>query len=125
MYYRKNKYRNCKVTTESGETFDSRKEYQYYNHLLQQQEEGKIRELQKQVKFVLIPKQQLKNPVKGKSRTTRSLSAVNYIADFTYISNEDNVLHVIDTKSPVTKTKDYIIKKKMLKFFYDLEIEEV
>lgn len=120
----KNKYRNCKVTTQEGITFDSRKEYFEYLRLFQLQQDGQIKNLQRQVKYELVPKQTLNHPVKEKERNIKTLSAVTYSADFVYEDLEGNT-HVIDTKSPATKTPVYQVKKKLMKYRYNIEIEEV
>ena len=52
----KNKYHNKKVTVD-GITFDSVKEARRYSELILLQRAGKIKDLRRQVKFELIPKQ--------------------------------------------------------------------
>ena len=124
----RNKYRNSKVRTAEGLEFDSRKEYYEYLNLVALQEEGKIKNLQCQVKYELIPKQQLDKPYKSanSSRVTRSLTAVNYVADFVYdawnadIEGYETI--VVDTKG--FRTKDFIIKKKLMKFIHNIEVLE-
>ena len=48
------KYRNCKITV-NGMTFDSRREYNRYIELQLLERAGKIRELERQKKYILIP----------------------------------------------------------------------
>ena len=50
------KYKNEKITVD-GETFDSRKEFHRYKELLILERAGKIKNLQRQVKFELVPPQ--------------------------------------------------------------------
>jgi len=123
-----NKYRNCKVKTAEGLEFDSRKEYYEYLNLVRLQSEGKIKNLRCQVKYELIPKQKLDKPYKtsNSTKTTRTLSAVNYIADFVYDEyNEQKhefVTIVVDTKG--FRTKDFVIRKKLMKFIHNIEVVE-
>ena len=51
-----NKYNNRKVKV-GGEVFDSRKEYDRWRELCLLQKAGKITDLERQVKFELIPAQ--------------------------------------------------------------------
>ena len=84
--------------------FDSKKEYQRYLELLELEKNGGISCLQRQVKFVLLPKQDGER-------------AVTYIADHVYVYGE--ILVVEDVKSKITKKQpDYIIKRKLFKYFY-------
>jgi hypothetical protein len=69
---------------------------------------GKITNLQKQVKFVLIPKQ-------------NGERSVSYIADFTYF-DEDGHFVVEDAKG--FRTPMYRLKKKMMLFFHNIKIKE-
>lgn len=55
-YNKKNKYSNKKVTID-GITFDSKKEANRYCELKLLQRAGKIKNLQMQVKYVVIPSQ--------------------------------------------------------------------
>lgn len=78
---------------------------------------GKIQDLQTQVKFVLIPSQY--GIVDGKKKCIER--PVHYIADFVY--TEGCELVVEDTKG--FKTKDYIIKRKMMLQKYGIRIREI
>jgi len=51
-----NKYGNKKITID-GETFDSKKEYNRFCELKLLERAGQIKDLKRQVKFVLIPTQ--------------------------------------------------------------------
>lgn len=125
---RKSKYGSRKVTV-NGETFDSVKEYHRYFELLILQKAGKISNLERQKPFELIPAQyetfarygkkgqRLKD---GKRCIEKS---VVYNADFYYIENGKEVVE--DTKSEATKTKDYILKRKMMLYFHKIRIKEV
>ena len=108
-----NKYHNKKVIV-NGHKFDSIKEANYYNQLRLLQRAGLIRDLELQKTFILQPSFKLNN------KTRRQIT---YKADFTYFSNEDNKIHVIDVKG--FKTDVYNIKKKMFEYKYEIEIEEL
>lgn len=109
------KYHNQK-TTLYGETFDSKKEAERWLMLRQDERDGRITDLRRQVEFVLLPS------MVGKYRHERE---VKYIADFTY-TDRDGVYHVIDVKSEITRKKpDYVIKRKLMLFRKGISIEEV
>lgn len=106
------KYKNIKVEYQ-GIIFDSGHECEYYKKLQILERKGIIENLRTQVKFVLIPSQKLTN---GKRERP-----VTYIADFVYFENGKQ--YVVDTKG--YKTPYYVLKRKLMKFVYDIEIHEV
>lgn len=112
----KSKYLN-KKTDYDGIIFDSKKELKKYLEYKDLEDKGEIKDLKRQVEFVLIGKFKLNG------KTYRKTS---YLADFTYISTEDDKLHVIDVKSPYTrKNPVYRLKKKLMAERYQIVIEEV
>ncbi len=121
----KSKYKAIKSYV-NGIEFDSRKEARRYQELLLLERSGAISNLQLQVKFVLIPAQYEeverygKNGNKLKSHRRLVEREVSYIADFVY--EEDGKLIVEDTKG--YKTKEYIIKRKIL-YAKGIKIREV
>lgn len=106
------KYHSRKITRD-GMTFDSVKEYRRYCELLLLERAGAITGLQRQVKFELIPAQR----IDGKAVER----ACQYIADFVYQENGKRVVE--DTKG--MKTKDYIIKRKLMLYIHGIRIKEV
>ena len=108
------KYGNRKITVD-GITFDSQKEAVRYQELLLLQRAGQIFNLQRQVPFVLIPKQERNGKVVER--------AVVYKADFVYNENGEDIVE--DVKSEATKTKEYIIKRKLLLWQFGIRIREV
>mgnify|MGYP003297339949 CR=1 FL=1 len=114
------KYRAKKVTTEDG-TFDSKKELQRWEVLKGMQEQGLISDLERQVKFELLPKQILLVPRDKKGRKQKCELPVSYIADFVYIENGKQIVE--DAKG--MRTPEYILKRKMMKFLKDIEVKEV
>lgn len=109
--YKQSKYKNKKVIYNEIK-FDSQKERNYYIKLKLLEDAGKIKDLKLQVKFELQPKFKSGN---------KTIQAISYIADFTYL-DEENKLHIVDTKG--VRTDVYKIKKKMMQY-KGLEIEEV
>lgn len=94
-------------------TFDSVKEYRRFCELSLIERSGAITDLQRQVKFELIPSQRIDGKVVERPCT--------YVADFVY--KEDGKTVVEDTKG--VKTKDYIIKRKLMMHVYGIRIKEV
>ena len=105
-----NKYHNVKTTTSDGITHDSIKEANRWCELKLLQRAGKIQHLQRQVKYALIPKQQGEREV-------------SYIADFVYHIAEDGKLVVEDVKGK--KTKEYVIKRKLMMWIHGIKIKEI
>ena len=108
----KSKYHSRKITRD-GITFDSVKEYRRHCELLLLEKAGAITDLKRQVKFELIPSQRIGGKVVERS--------CNYIADFVYQENGQMVVE--DVKG--VKTKDYILKRKMMLWFHGIKIKEV
>ena len=104
------KYHNIKTTTSDGIEHDSRKEARRWCELKLLERAGKITDLQRQVKYELIPKQDGER-------------ACHYVADFVYIDCETGEKVVEDTKGK--KTKDYIIKRKLMLFIHGIRIREI
>ena len=109
----RSKYHNKKITRD-GEDFDSIKEYRRFCELSLLAKAGKVTDLKRQVKFELIPSQRIDGKVVERP--------VTYIADFVYETKEGRVV-VEDTKG--MKTKDYIIKRKLMLWLHGIRIQEV
>ena len=110
------KYQNRKVTV-NGETFDSVREYRRYCELKILERAGQIQDLTRQFKFVLIPAQ-----YEGEGKNRRCIEReCAYIADFVY--TENGALVVEDTKG--VRTKDYIIKRKLMLYMHKIWVREV
>ena len=108
------KYRNRKTTVD-GITFDSKLEAKRYIELKLLEKAGQIKDLQMQVRYTLIPSQKLGNRVVER--------AVTYVADFVYVDLQSGETVVEDTKG--MKTKDYILKRKMMLYFHRIRIKEI
>lgn len=109
-----NKYQAQKCVFK-GLQFDSHKELRRYLELRLLERSGQITGLQRQVKFELIPAQK---DEKGKCVER----AVSYIADFVY-QDENGQTIVEDTKG--VRTKEYVIKRKLLLWRYGIRIKEI
>ena len=113
----------------NGETYDSTKEYKRYRELSLLQRAGAITDLQRQVKFVLIPTQYEtyerygKNGKRLKDGRRCIEKECSYYADFVY--KENGKIVVEDTKSEATKTKDYKIKRKLMLFIHGIKVREI
>lgn len=119
------KYHNRKVTVD-GITFDSAKEANRYKELKALERAGQIHDLQLQVKFKLIPAQRevsFDTTASGKPKKGKLLEhECSYIADFVY-KNRFGLQVVEDTKG--VKTKDYIIKRKLMLWIHGIRVKEV
>ena len=121
----RNKYRNEKVTVD-GVVFDSKKEARRFQELRLLEMAGKITDLQRQVKFVLIPAQREPDIIgpRGAVKQGKIIEReVYYLADFVYIDKKTGEKVVEDAKG--MRTKEYIIKRKLLLWRYGIRIREV
>ena len=123
------KYYNIKTKTSDGKVFDSVKEARRYEQLLLMMRSGAITELKTQVKYELIPAQYEtyeRYSKKGKRLKDGSKcveKACDYYADFVYTIVETGETIVEDTKG--VKTKDYIIKRKLMLAIHGIKIKEI
>lgn len=106
------KYHSRKITKD-GMTFDSVKEYRRFCELSLLERAGTIADLKRQVKFELIPSQRVDGKVVERP--------CNYVADFVYREGGKTVVE--DTKG--FRTKDYIIKRKLMLQVHGIRITEV
>ena len=103
------KYRNRK-TEYLGIQFDSLKEMKRYQDLVLLERAGQIQDLELQPRYDLI--------VNGHKLGF-------YRGDFRYKDVATDRVVLEDVKSPVTRTAVYMLKKKLVKAIYDVEITEV
>ena len=124
------KYGNRKTRTSDGILHDSRKEALRWTQLLLLERAGEITDLKRQVEFILIPDQRepstevyQKGEKKGLPKEGKLIERkVSYIADFVYYDKSGKRV-VEDTKG--VKTKDYIIKRKLMLHIYHIKIKEI
>lgn len=122
-----NKYHNSKLVTKEGK-WDSKREYYRYHVLLKAQKDGLISDLQRQVKYELVPASteeylvQLKTKVKTKTRVVEK--AITYTCDFQY--TKDSKLVVEDVKiSPKLLPEEYVLKRKLMLALRGIRIKQV
>lgn len=125
---KKSKYNSRKITR-NGITFDSIKESERWEELLLLERAGVISKLQRQVVFPLLPAQRelssetyRRGRKKGMYKEGKTIEkAVTYTADFCYWRDGEPVIE--DVKG--IRTKDYIIKRKMMLYFHGIKIKEI
>lgn len=109
---------NAKKTVVDGITFDSKKEAARYRELRLLERAGKIRNLELQKKFELIP------PQRDAGRLAER--AAYYKADFCYDERSDELnawLPVVEDSKGV-RTRDYILKRKLMLWVHGIRIRE-
>ena len=125
---KENKYHSKKVTW-NGETFDSQKEARRYAELKLLERAGKIKDLKRQVRYELIPSQRetstevyTRGEKKGQFKPGKVIEKpCYYVADFEYIQGGIKVVE--DTKG--VRTKDYVIKRKLMLKVHGIRVREV
>ena len=106
--------------------FDSKKEARRHTQLQMLQAAGAILNLQRQVKFVLIPAQREPDtigPKGGRIKGKLLERECSYIADFVYTDAKTGEQVVEDTKG--VRTKDYVIKRKLMLYVHRTKIHEI
>lgn len=101
---------NAKRTEIDNIAFDSKVEGEYYRHLKQQQEEGKIKEFELQPIFTLQ---------EGFRKNGKYYRPILYIADFKVYYN-DGTVQIIDIKG--FETADFKIKRKLFEKKYPFSL---
>ena len=112
----RNKLGNAKTITADGIVHDSQKEAIRWSELKLMERVGEIRNLKRQVRYELIPKQEGER-------------AVVYIADFVYEDARTGETMVEDVKgyrnpSSATYAK-FVMKRKMMLYFHGIKVREV
>jgi hypothetical protein len=121
------KYHNKKIKVD-GIIFDSKKEAVRYKELKILEKAGIIHDVQRQVKYILIPAQYehtssiySKGKNKGSPKKGKLIEReCAYYADFVYTENGETVVE--DTKG--VKTPEYIIKRKLMLYVHNIKIKE-
>lgn len=117
------KYGNRKITIDNI-TFDSTGEGLRYKELKLLEKTGQITDLQLQKKFIIVPEIREPDtigPRGGRKKGKLIQSAAYYVADFVYF-DKNGKLVVEDFKG--YKTDLYKLKKKLMKYIYDIDIKE-
>ena len=135
MFYRKkdgakkSKYHNKKVEY-AGISFDSKKEMKRYVFLKDMEDKGVIENLERQVRFVLIPSltEDVVVHLKTKDKVVKKTIqlAITYTCDFRYV--HDGVTIVEDIKaSPKSAALDkvFLIKEKLFRWRFGFAIKRI
>lgn len=114
--YPKSKY-NAKKAEFNGVTYDSKKEMNRHRELLLLEKAGAITDLQRQVKFELIPSQRINGRVVERP--------CSYVADFVYIQNGEKIVEDVKGYKKGTAYAVFTIKRKLLLYMHGIRIKEV
>lgn len=137
MYYgykKGSKYHNKKTYSSDGVLHDSKREATRWEELRILQRAGKISELDRQVRYELIPAQYdeiytgeiyQRGEHKGEPKMKRVCveKACEYVADFVYKDHDTGLTVVEDTKG--FKTPEYILKRKLMLYTFGIRIREL
>lgn len=111
----RSKYNSVKVQIQ-GITFDSKAEAARFVELKALEDAGHISGLTLQKKYLLLSSK--RNADGYLERET------SYVADFVYVDHLGETV-VEDMKSPVTRTPEYVIKRKLMLHVHGITIREV
>lgn len=116
----RSKYGNIRVGAHA-----SVKEHRRAAKLRMLEQAGEISNLREQVRYTLIPAQYVAGGTDSKGRKVMQMAerACCYVADFVYTDNETGLTVVEDTKG--MRTKDYIIKRKLMLWLHGIRINEI
>lgn len=121
---RRNKY-HAHMTKVGDEVFHSRKELRRYEELCLLEKAGQIKNLRREVKYILLPAQRETIWKNGKPRQGKCIEReVSYIADFVYEENGQTIVEDVKGGS-ATKTDAYVIKRKLMLYVHGIRIREV
>lgn len=112
----RSKYGNRKVVRD-GITFDSAKEARRWSELLLLEKAGAIQNLQRQVKYQLIPSQRIGGKVAER--------AVFYVADFVYDRDGETIVEDVKGYRGGGAYQIFVLKRKMMLWFHGVRIKEV
>ena len=103
-----NKYLNKKTTVDEYD-FDSLKEARHYGILKLREAAGEITNIQLQPRWPI---------------DVNGVKVTRYTADFSF-TDQDGVTHVQDVKSTATKTRAYVMRRKLMLAVHGITVEEV
>ena len=119
------KYRAKKTLSPDGILFDSKREARRWKELNLMLRAGLISDFRRQVKYILIPIQREPDRVGkrgGKIQGHLLEREADYIADFVYRGKNGNEV-VEDSKG--VRTKDFVIKRKLMLWVHGIKVREV
>jgi hypothetical protein len=126
-----NKYYNKKARTADGEVHDSLKEARRWSELLLLERAGVISNLRRQVKYVLIPRQDETFARYGKDGKrlkdgTRTIEReCSYIADFVYEKDGEEVVEDVKGYKRGGAYELFSCKRKLMLFRHGIRVSEV
>lgn len=120
-----NKYKNRKVEVD-GIVFDSKKEAKRYQELLMLEKAGAIKDLQRQVKFVLIPAQYSTEDFTKTGKAKCIERECTYLADFVYKDHKGRTC-VEDVKGYRQSLgySYFAIKRKLMLHVHGIRVKEI
>jgi hypothetical protein len=127
-----NKFGAKKITAPDGTVFDSKAEYRRWCELRLLEEAGKISDLQRQVKYELIPAQ-YETYERYSEKTGKRLTdgkrcveqGVSYIADFVYWEGDQMIVEDVKGHKKGAAYELYRLKAKLMMHFYGIRVQEV
>lgn len=123
----KAKYRNRKITRD-GMTFDSIKEYRRWCELSLLERAGEIGELERQVKYVIIPAQYAPDTVTARGKIKRGKLLERecaYVADFRYQMDGETVVEDVKGYKDGQAYALFVIKRKLMLSVHGIMVKEV
>lgn len=117
---------NAKKVQYDGITFDSKKEYRRYLELKALEKAGIIKNLERQVKYTLIPAQREPDTIGSRGGVKKGKlieRECSYYADFVYTIKETGETVVEDVKG--MRTPEYKIKRKLMLYIHNIKIKEI
>lgn len=123
-----NKCRNRKVKTSDGIVHDSIKELRRWKELQLLERAGLIKDLKRQVKFVLIPAQREQGTIgkRGGLKQGKLIEReLSYIADFVYTENGKMVVEDAKGYKGGTVYALFVIKRKMMLYVHKIQVREI
>lgn len=121
---KENKY-HAEKCEYNGEVFDSRKEMDRYIQLKLLERCGQVSNIRRQVKYELIPAQREEDKIGKRGGVLKGNvieKSVVYRADFVYTDrNGDEIVE--DVKG--IRTKEYILKRKLMLYVHGIRVKEI
>jgi hypothetical protein len=123
-----NKCRNRKVKTSDGLIHGSIKELRRWKELQLLERAGQIKDLKRQVKFVLIPAQREQGTIgkRGGIKQGKLIEReLSYIADFVYTENGKMVVEDAKGYKGGTVYALFVIKRKLMLYIHNIKLREI
>lgn len=121
------KYGNHKITRD-GMTFDSIKEYRRWCELSLLERAGEITDLERQVKYVLIPSLYAQDTMTAHGKVKRGKlleRECSYVADFRYTQDGETVVEDVKGYKKGQAYALFALKRKLMLYFHGISVKEV